>query len=70
MNLSEFQQVEFEAYAPIIAALRAVKVPVAAAPAYTPTNLMEQFVLYENGATRRLYVWFGTTAGWRYFTAT
>jgi hypothetical protein len=70
MSPTDFGQVELEGYAPIIAALRAVKIPVSTAPTYTPANLIEQFVLYESGATRRLYVWYGNASGWHYFTAT
>jgi hypothetical protein len=65
MNPQEFQQVDLEGYAPLIAAIRAVKIPVSTVPTYTPTNLIEQFVLYKSGATYGVYVWFGVTDGWR-----
>lgn len=52
----------------LIHALRKKKRPVSAVPTYVPRNLIEQFVLYENGATRRLYVWVEGT--WRYAALT
>lgn len=42
--------------------------PTSVAPTYTPQNFLEQFVLYESGATRRLYTWVAGT--WRYATLT
>lgn len=48
--------------------LKTIKRPVATAPTFTPKNFLEQFVLYESGATRRLYVYINRT--WRYVALT
>lgn len=68
MNSEDLKQIELEGFLPLLALLRVVKRPVATAPTYTPKNLLEQFVIYENGATRRLYVHVGDT--WRYTALT
>ena len=44
------------------------KQPVASAPTAIPKNFYEQFQIYENGATKRLYIYVGTT--WRYVALT
>tara|TARA_B100000508_G_C11460132_1_gene278814 strand:- start:2271 stop:2555 length:285 start_codon:yes stop_codon:yes gene_type:complete len=48
--------------------LKEVRRPVDAVPTYTPKNFLQQFVLYESGATRRLYVYMN--GGWYYETLT
>ena len=48
----------------LIQLLRATKRPTDTAPTATPQNFIQQFALYENGATIRLYVWVNGT--WRY----
>jgi hypothetical protein len=58
---------EQEGFIPLLFALRAVKRPVSVAPTHVPKNLLEQFEIYESGATRRLYVYIG---GWHYVTLT
>jgi hypothetical protein len=68
MRPDEFEQIEMAGFLPFLAALRAVKRPVSTAPTATPKNLLDQFAIYENGATRRLYVYVGGT--WRYTALT
>lgn len=52
----------------IIQALRQTKRPLSVAPTNTPQNLLQQFEIYESGATRRIYFWVAGT--WRYATLT
>ena len=68
MTPDDFTQLEQESFVPLLAALRATKRPVSAAPTQAPKNLIEQFVLYENDGTRRLYIWVAGT--WRYTALT
>ena len=48
--------------------LKSVRRPVSAVPTYVPKNFLQQFVLYESGATRRLYVYMN--GGWYYASLT
>jgi len=45
-----------------------IKMHVSVAPTYMPKNAFEQTVFYENGTTRRLYVYIN--GAWRYVTLT
>ena len=60
------EQVQFETFLRLASVLNTSARHVDTAPSYTPKNLLEQFVLYKNGSTYRLYVWFGPDEGWRY----
>lgn len=40
------------------------------APTHTPRNLFEQFIIYTNGATYRLYLYDTTNNAWRYVALT
>ena len=48
--------------------LKKVRQPVSAVPTYTPKNFLQQFVFYESGATRRLYIYLN--GGWYYASLT
>lgn len=52
----------------LFSTLRQLKRPLSSAPTNTPQNLLQQFEIYENGSTRRLY--FYVTDTWRYTTLT
>jgi len=43
---------------------------VSSAPTYTPSKFSEQFRIYTNGATLRLYIYDTTNAAWRYVALT
>jgi len=58
----------FEDFLPLLFELLAPKRPLAAAPDFTPRNLLEAIQLYDDGATRRLYLY--VTDAWRYVTLT
>jgi hypothetical protein len=68
MTPDDLKQMDLEGYIPLLAALRKVKRPVSTAPTHTPQTFVEQFVVYESGATRRLYIYVGTA--WRYVALT
>lgn len=68
MKQEDFNRMEVEGFLPFLAALRAVKQPVSTTPTRTPRSLIEQFVIYQNGTTRRLYVYVGNA--WRYVALT
>jgi hypothetical protein len=51
----------------LINKLSIVKRPISTAPTHLPKNILEQFELYENGTTYRLYVYIN---GWHYITLT
>jgi hypothetical protein len=53
---------------PLIEELKSVRRPVDSVPTFTPKNFLQQFVLYENGGTNRLYVYMN--GGWHYVTLT
>jgi len=57
-----------EQFPSIMAMLRVVKKPVSTAPTNVPKNFVEQFVIYENAGTYRLYVYVNQT--WRYTALT
>lgn len=60
------EDLELEKFVPLLNAMLQAKRPLSAAPTFTPRNAFEQWQIYENGATRRLYVYVAGT--WR-FTA-
>lgn len=60
--------IEKKQFEPILETIRRIKQPVSTAPTVTPRNFIEQFVVYENGATVRIYIYVGDT--WRYVALT
>ena len=64
MNLEEF----IETFTPLLSQQLHIKQPLSAAPTFTPRNAFEQWKIYENGATRRLYLYVGGT--WRFVALT
>lgn len=57
-----------EQFPALLTALRVIKQPVSTVPTYIPKSFLEQIVIYENGATYRLYVYVNRT--WRYTALT
>ena len=55
-------------YAPILEGLRKFRRPLSTAPTAVPKNFTEMIQFYENGSTRRLYIFVNT--GWRYVALT
>jgi hypothetical protein len=55
-------------YQPILEALRRPRRPLFTAPTFVPKNLTEMIQFYENGTTRRLYIYVNAT--WRYVALT
>jgi len=55
-------------FSALLEELKTVRRAVSATPTYTPKNFLEQFVLYESGATRRLYIY--VNRSWRYVALT
>ena len=52
----------------LLGQLRVVKKSISTVPTFTPRNYLEQFQLYKNGTTYRLYVY--VAGSWRYTTLT
>lgn len=57
-----------QTYAILLQQLRVIKRPVSSAPSTTPRTFFEQIQYYENGSTRRLYIYISGT--WRYVALT
>jgi hypothetical protein len=55
-------------YQPILEALRRPRRPLSSAPTATPKSFVDMIQFYENGATRRLYIYINAT--WRYVALT
>lgn len=70
MNEQDFINQQMMGFMPLLAALQAMKVPVSSAPTYTPQNLLDQFVIYKNGSTYRIYVWLDKASTWHYVALT
>lgn len=70
MEPKTFSDEQLQGFVPLIVGLQNMKLPVSAAPTYTPQNLLEQFVIYKNGSTYRLYVWVDKATGWHYTALT
>lgn len=62
------QKEDFQFYKTLIDEFRRFKSSISSAPTGVPKNFFEQFEFYENGATRRLYVYVGSS--WRYCSLT
>lgn len=55
-------------FAPFLEQIKTIRKPVDTAPTFTPRGFLDQFQFYENGGTRRLYVYISPT--WRYVALT
>lgn len=62
------EELNNEAFVPLLMQMLRAKRALSAAPTFTPKNAFEQWQLYENGVTRRLYLYVGGT--WRYVALT
>ena len=55
-------------YVSFLEAMRTVKAHVDVAPTFTPKNFYEQIQFYDDGATRRIYIYIN--GDWRYVALT
>lgn len=51
-------------------AMKFTKKAVSTAPTFVPKNYFDQFQIYENAGTYRLYIYVSAAAGWRYVALT
>lgn len=66
--MTEFDQQVLETYIPLLKAIMSVKRPLEDPPTFVPQNAFEQWQVYENGVTRRVYYYVNDT--WRYHALT
>jgi hypothetical protein len=57
-----------ESFLPLLKEMMDVKRPLSSVPTFTPQNAFEQWQLYENGSTRRVYFYINGT--WRFASLT
>jgi len=55
-------------YQALLQNLRKIKKTISGVPTFTPRSFFDQFQIYVNGSTRRLYVY--ADGSWRYVTLT
>ena len=67
--LNDPSKANLEEFLPILFALRTTFKTRSTIPSYVPRNFTEQFVLYANGTTFRLYIYIVGT-GWKYTNLT
>lgn len=59
---------ELNQYEGMLQNLRKIKQPISGVPTFTPRSFYDQFQLYVNGSTRRLYIYMDKS--WHYITMT
>lgn len=57
-------------YLVFLDAMKFTKKAISTAPTFIPKNYFDQFQLYENAGTYRLYIYVSEAAGWRYVALT